>query len=233
MNVGSQLPLDFPYQVDFNLENLIITQSNEAAYKLIETWPIWPNHIAMIVGPKGSGKTHFSTIWKNQANAQLIEDCDLKQAILEASKGYSILLENIDDFLLNETELFHLFNTIKEMQSFNPNISLLMTSKTSPMAWDLSLKDLISRIRLVTYAFLQQPDDKLLEAVLVKLFSDKQIFIKQDIIQYIVMRMERSLLMANILVNEADKLALSEKRKITKALMNQIFSSLEDKKNVD
>ena len=56
---------------------------------------------------------------------------------------------------------------------------------------------------------LGEPDDDLLRRVLVKLFADRQLAVDSAVVDYIVVRMERSLQAANALVDDLDREALA------------------------
>jgi len=57
----------------------------------------------------------------------------------------------------------------------------------------------------------------------VKLFADRQLQVGQDVISYVVPRMERSFAAATDIVDRADKMALAEKKNIGVALMRQVM----------
>ena len=96
--------------------------------------------------------------------------------------------------------------------------NLLITSRTWPGEWRLQLPDLQSRMKLAQLIELHEPDDALLTGVLSKLFSDRQIQVEFPVVQYLVLRMERSLACAQGLVDALDTLSMSHKRAITKPL---------------
>jgi chromosomal replication initiation ATPase DnaA len=64
-------------------------------------------------------------------------------------------------------------------------------------------------------ARLLPPDDNLFLALIAKLFADRQIFPKPEVLQYITRHSERSFSTASHLVDFLDKAALSEGRKIS------------------
>ena len=72
------------------------------------------------------------------------------------------------------------------------------------------------------------PDDSLLAAVLVKLFSDRQLYLSEDVLNYVLPRMERSFAAARDLAEKADKLALIEKRPVSIPLMRRILTTARD-----
>ena len=58
---------------------------------------------------------------------------------------------------------------------------------------EILLVDLRSRVRALPIAQIAPPDEALLRAVLVKLFSDRQLTVEPEVIGYLVVRMERSM----------------------------------------
>src|SRR6202007_2278132 len=102
-----------------------------------------------------------------------------------------------------EALFFHLINVVLQN-----NMWLLMTGRTAPDAWALNTPDLLSRLRLAPVVRLDAPDIELTEAVLFKLFSDRQLQVDPHVISYIALRIERSLGEARKLVDTLDRQAL-------------------------
>lgn len=219
-----QLPLSLSHPTDFYSDDLVVTKSNKSAYELIERWPNWPMPVAVLVGPDGSGKTHFATVWADISKAQEIEPDQLDQAITFIEKGIPVLVEDMDGVDLNEVVFFHLINSVKESHVINPKTTLLITARKGPSNWNVKLDDLASRLRSVTLATLEQPDDELLNAVAFKLFSDRQITVDPSVVEFLVSRSERSLFALGKTVDQIDRLALQRKSKITKALVSEALA---------
>jgi chromosomal replication initiation ATPase DnaA len=118
-----------------------------------------------------------------------------------------------------EEALFHLHNLIL------PAGRLLITARRPPRDWGLHLPDLLSRMQATAIARLDPPDDALLAAVLVKLFTDRQIAVPPTLIPYLIARMERSIAAARDLVAQLDRLALAEGRGVTRQLAAEILDS--------
>ncbi|WP_375692216.1 DnaA regulatory inactivator HdaA [Bartonella sp. AP4SXKL] len=220
----TQLSLNFPYDPIFQFEDLVVTESNRMAFQLIDHWPNWSLPIAVLVGKEGSGKTHFSNIWLQKADAFRIQHNELDQAVTMASLGRSFLIEDIDTGEINETELFHLINSIKQANLDARQATLLMTAQTLPSAWNLMLNDLKSRLNSVMFVEINQPDDALLTAVAFKLFSDRQLIVHPDTVYYLVSRCERSLFSLKRVVDSVDQLALQRKRKITRSVIAEVLN---------
>ena len=100
-----------------------------------------------------------------------------------------------------------------------------MTAKKPPSEWGLSLLDLESRLKSIPCVKIGLPDDRLLEAVFAKHFSDRQLLVSSDVVSYLIPRMERSLSMAQKIVEKIDKVSLSSGRKVTLPLVRQILES--------
>ena len=219
-----QLPLSLSHPTDFYSDDLVVTKSNKSAYELIERWPDWPMPVAVLVGPDGSGKTHFASVWADISKAQKVGPDQLDQAIIFIEKGIPVLLEDMDSVDVNEVVVFHLINSVKESHVINPTTTLLITARKGPSNWNVKLDDLASRLRSVTLATLEQPDDELLNAVAFKLFSDRQITVDPSVVEFLVSRSERSLFALGKTVDQIDRLALQRKSKITKALVSEALS---------
>jgi chromosomal replication initiation ATPase DnaA len=99
------------------------------------------------------------------------------------------------------------------------SLALLLTSRVHPAALALALADLASRLRAATLAELGAIDDPLLRRVLVKLFADRQLAVDPAVVDYLVVRMERSLAAADALVAAVDRSALAAGGRVTRALV--------------
>ena len=70
---------------------------------------------------------------------------------------------------------------------------------------------------------IKPPDDFLLKEVMLKLFKDRQIAVENGVVDYLVVRMERSFEEALRLVNLLDKESLAEKNRITIQLASRVL----------
>ena len=71
---------------------------------------------------------------------------------------------------------------------------------------------------------IKEPDDELLNHLLMKLFLDKQIIIKSDeIISYITKRINRTYLDIYKFVEKVDKFSLEKKRQLTIPLIKELL----------
>ena len=133
--------------------------------------------------------------------------------------GATLVVEDVEADAVPEQPLFHLINSAAEA-----NGSLLVTSRSPAADWQVSLPDLRSRLRMAAPATLTGPDDDLLRKVLVKLFADRQLIVETAVIDYLLVRMERSLGAALLLVDRLDREALASGSRITRSLAAKIPS---------
>lgn len=223
MNLAAQLPLDLGHRPAHGREDFLIAPSNQNAVSWIDRWPEWPAPAVILYGPAACGKTHLSAVWKDRTGAAPVDMTAFTDQNADALSKLAehLVLDHIDPWLGDrnaETILFHLYNILKE-----EGRTMLLTMRMPPSHAEFSIADLASRLRAAPVAQIEPPDDTLLAAVLVKLFSDRQLVIGQDILHYVLPRMERSFAAAYTLVEQADKLALAEKRGISIPLMRRVL----------
>lgn len=219
--MSDQLTFDLPAPPAQGAADFLITPSNQTAMAVIKTWADWPNQKLVLAGAEGTGKTHLAHVWAEASRAEMIRATALGTTVIEALAGGSVVVEDVDQIAGDraaETALFHLHNLVLAEGGW-----LLITAKDAPSRWGVSLPDLRSRMEATTLARLDPPDDMLLSAVLVKLFDDRQISVNANLIDYLLPRMERSLAEAARLVEELDRIALAERRPVTRALATRLF----------
>ena len=132
-----------------------------------------------------------------------------------------VAIEDVPDIRTDDaaqTALFHLHNLLQSAQ-----MPLLMTGAPAPSHWRMSLPDLQSRIDAAGHAALGAPDDSLLAAVLGKLFNDRQVTPRPDVIPYLVTHMERSFDAAGLIVAALDSASLARKKPVTRSLAAELL----------
>ena len=216
-----QLAFDLAHAERYGREGFFVSPANATALAAVGDWANWPGGKLVLAGPPGAGKTHLAHIWAEEAGATRIAARDLETASLR-DLGPRVVVEDAQSAAglpACEEALFHLHNLIL------PTGRLLITAATPPRDWGLALPDLLSRMQAAPLARLEAPDDALLSAVLVKLFSDRQIVVPPNLIPYLVLRMERSIAAARALVAALDARALAGGRAVTRALAAEMLDS--------
>jgi len=214
-----QLALALGHATSFAREDFLAGPTNAAAIGLIDRWPDWPDHLLVLAGPEGSGKSHLAAIWAEAAGARFLAARSLGEANPPAALSTgALVIEDLADGAVDERALFHLINLAREQAAF-----VLVTAQTAPSGWTLRLPDLASRLRALPVVELGQPDDALLRAILVKLFADRQLGVEEDLLAYLTSRMERSVAAARAAVERLDREALRLHRPVTRALAAEVF----------
>lgn len=217
-----QLPLALPVDANLGRDDLVVGDANAVAIELIDQWPDWQTSVLILAGPTGSGKSHLASIWAEKANALIYPITDLASADHMAEEASNFVIEDVSEDRIDETALFHLINSIKEKGGH-----CLITSSSWPQSWNIALPDLASRLRAATLVELREPDDLLLKQTLIKLFADRQIHVERNVVDYLVLRMERSINTARLIVEKLDHLALATGKPITRRMAAKVLEQLE------
>jgi chromosomal replication initiation ATPase DnaA len=214
-----QLALALEHTESFAREDFLRGPCNVSALALIEGWPQWPNRAVVLNGPEGSGKSHLAAIWSEAAGARVMAARALEQADVPRTLATgALVLEDICAGAFDERALLHLLNLAREEDAF-----LLLTARTPPARWRLTVRDLESRVKALPVASLAPPDDSLLRAVLVKLFADRQVAVEETLINYVANRIERSFAAAREVVSRLDAEALRRKRALNRTFAAEIL----------
>ena len=221
--MARQLTFDLPAKTALGRDEFFVSSANSVAVETIENMENWPGRKLLLTGPHGSGKTHLAHVWASDVQATVTSASDLKTEnvaeLLQAN--VRIAVEDIGAIagqVAMEEALFHLHNLV-----IAEGGHLLMTATTPPGAWNFTLPDLASRVQSAGQIALQPADDLLLSVILVKLFADRQLVVKPDVISYLVSRMDRSFDAARQMVLALDLAALTERRAITKPLVTKVL----------
>jgi chromosomal replication initiation ATPase DnaA len=224
-----QLAFDLPLDPRFGREDFLVSPSNEQAYSRIESWPDWGDTVLVLNGPRGSGKSHLAAIWAATAHAWTVEAFEIvPKQVPHLISGGALAIEDIDRADRDEAALFHLLNLAREKRAF-----VLLTCVKPPDQWGLRTADLLSRLRLAPSVSIGAPDDALLKAVLVKLFVDRQWVVDTSVVDYIALRIERSLAKAAEFVAALDREALSRGRRVSRAIAAEILGASQELDDIE
>jgi chromosomal replication initiation ATPase DnaA len=216
-----QLSFDLPAKPALGRDDFFVSPANALAVAMIDVSENWPGGKLVLTGPLGSGKTHLAHVWAEQVGARIVRAADLMaRDVPDLARG-PVAVEDVpeihDDPEAQET-LFHLHNLV-----LAEGHRMLMTGQSAPKLWRMSLPDLQSRVEGTPQVALDPPDDRLLAAVLAKLFSDRQMNPKPDVIPYLVDHMDRSFAAAAAIVAKLDTVSMNEARPVSRALAVRVL----------
>jgi len=218
MNELNQLLLDFGHKKNFNDHDYYVSKSNYFAFNLIDKWPKWEKRILNIWGEKFSGKSHLATIFKSKSKALLINQKNINNESFKKIKLFeSIIIDDFNDNL-NEKLIFSIFNLIDQDNKF-----LLICSERPINEIKFNFSDMISRSKNCLLAEIENPDDDLIFAIILKNFSDRQIKLEKKIIEFIINRIDRSYSKIYEFIYKVDELSLKKKKPINLKTIKEIL----------
>ena len=212
----NQLLLEFDYKQNFKDDDFYVGKSNYHAFELINEWPKWEKNLLNISGEQYSGKTHLINIFLKKFKGVRLESGLLDNEISKKIKPYqNIVLEDVD-LNVDERLIYTLFNLIDQDNKF-----LIITSAIPLPEITFQLDDLRSRTKNCLLAKIENPDDELMFALILKNLSDRQIILDKKLIDFIIKRVERSYGKIFEFIYKIDKISLKKKKPIDFKIINE------------
>ena len=205
----NQQLLKFDLKQNYMSEDFYVNKCNYFAYNLIEKWPKWEKNILNICGEKYCGKTHLSNIFMKKHKAFKIKAKDFNNESFRKFKVFENLI--LEDFNKNIDEklMYTLFNVADQDNKY-----ILINSLVPINELNFNLKDFESRTKNCIFAKIENPDDELMFAILLKNFSDRQINIEKKLIDFIIKHIDRSYGKIYEFVYKIDEISLKKKKSI-------------------
>ena len=157
------LPLDWP--ADPRDDEFLISESNARAVHQLEHWSTWPVMAVLLVGPRKSGRSLLARIFAAKSGGQIIDDAERQP----------------------EATIFHAWNHAQEVRQ-----PLVVVADAPPPEWKIKLPDLRSRLTATPVARIEPPDEDLMRALCERLFLRRGLDARPELIQWLVLRIERS-----------------------------------------
>lgn len=221
-----QLVFDLPVRQALGRRDYLVADCNSDAVAWLDRWPDWPQFGLVLSGPAASGKTHLASVWDAQSGAAWLDGHEIDRLAANASADpAAVILDDLDDLLDarpdRQETVFHLFNRMRASGG-----ALLATAKTPPARWGLGLRDLSSRLNSLPSVSIGAPDDPLLAALIVKRFGDRQVQVSPEVVDFMLLRIDRSFRGVDRVVAAIDQEALAAARPITVPLARRALDQL-------
>jgi chromosomal replication initiation ATPase DnaA len=219
MTSSSQLPLPLPSCPALSRADLIVAPANAPAIGFVDAWPDWPAKSAALHGPAGCGKTHLVSIWRERAGARSVAASEIGH--FDPRPGEAVAIEDVDRAPATPARDAAVFAI------FESGGWTLLTGRSPPSAWACALPDLASRFSAITTLPLREPDEALLTDLARKLFSDRQLFVPDALIEGMLRRLDRAPGAIRDFVAELDCTALAAGKPVSLHMVRSLIAARE------
>ena len=205
----NQQILNFNYEQNFKDQDFYVSKSNEYSFKLLNSWPNWGKNFVNLIGENFSGKSHLINIFLQNFKGIKISADKITNNFFNEIKIYeNVIIEDLIDNI-DENLLFTLINIIEQDNKY-----LIVTSTKPIVEYRFKLKDLNSRSKNFLLSVIEQPEDDLMYALILKNLSDRQILIDKKLIDFIIKRISRSYGKISDFIYKIDEISLKRKKPI-------------------
>lgn len=217
--MSKQEIIQFNEKKIFSKDDYIFDETNKSAFEIINSFPNWQNNLVNLVGPKKSGKSLLLKILEITHSFLYISEKSFQKDNLDTIFKSERLILDMD--VLLEDKVFSIVN------DFYTNKKYLVISSNKPLTnIQFKLKDLSSRFKLFNIIEILNPSDHLIYSLIIKFFSDNQIVIKKELVNFIVKKIDRSYLRVNNFLEKLNNQSIVEKRKIDFKMINKVIDTM-------
>ncbi|MEK7266420.1 MAG: hypothetical protein AAB227_10015 [Pseudomonadota bacterium] len=181
----------------------VVSASNENALKALDAWVESQEYLLVICGPEGAGKTHLA-------------------GILGRELGGVVIVDNIHEGE-SPAEILRLIEKAREEGG-----RIALAGRGDPKEWARGLKDLETRVNAAVRISLNEPDEALLRAVIVKIFNDRQLRATEAIADYAAPRLAKTFAAAQAFVAALDALSIEKGQSIGVKLAREALANLSE-----
>lgn len=210
MSAALQYAFAMPLVPSYAEEDFIVADSNREAHALVTHTALSVGIIA-ISGPRGAGKTHLAHIYARYFDTRFVPHEELGRVTADAILGHAaaLVLEDVERVRADEA----LAQLINEVHARGRR--MLITSGVKLAGLTTERPDLASRLRAAHEVVIRPPDDMLMQALLIKGFADRQVRVGEEVVAYLVRRLERSAPAVAMAVERLDARAMQVRGPIT------------------
>jgi chromosomal replication initiation ATPase DnaA len=182
----------------------VLTETNSHALATLDRWRASGEPLLVITGPPASGKTHLLQILADESGAEVsvIDDAD-------STSDPKALLAAVERARETATRL-------------------AVAGRGDPGGWAQGLRDLQSRLAAATRIDLVEPDDRLLQAVILKLLADRQLRAGPELAAYAAARLPRTCAAAEAFVAALDAASIAQGAPVGLKLARNVLANLSE-----
>ena len=214
-----QLIFKFPFKTSYYEHDFYVSENNFEAYKLLEVYPKWPGKWINLYGPKGCGKTHLTKILSKKTNCLNFNGKNEDDLLGKLDDFECVIIDDFNENI-NEKYFYLLLNETKQL-----NKNVIINSIKPLNEYNLSLKDLRSRLDSFIKLGINLPNDEMLKVIITKYFSDKQTNIDMKALKFIINNVERSYEQVFSFLKKIDETSLSAKKSININLIKRVIDA--------
>lgn len=192
------LPLDWP--ADEADDAFIVSASNEAAVRHLESSARWSVAATILSGPRKSGRSLLARIVARRNGGVLIDDAERH----------------------DEIALFNAWNTAQATRR-----PLVIVADVPPPLWRIGLPDLASRLAATPQVALGAPDEELIGKLVARLLERRGLAAGPDVLAYVAPRIERSHHAVISFVDALDAASLAAHRAVTVPLARAVLQKVD------
>ena len=194
-----QIALPFEWPADEDERDFIISDANRLAVKHLEHWSLWPVMATVLTGPRKSGRSLLGRIFATKSGGRFVDNADSQ----------------------DEEKLFHAWNSAQAEHK-----PLLLAADLPPAKWRIRLPDLRSRLLASPHIAIEEPDPLLMAGLIEKLLHARGLAAPQEVIRYVVPRIERSYIGVGRIVDALDEIALARRRAVSLKVAREALATM-------
>ncbi len=191
-------------------EDFVVAESNAAAIELLLRWSAAAEPLLVVAGPAGSGKTHLLNILAEISGAAGAEGPSRPMIVDDAHR-------------LAPRALLALVEGARETGE-----RLAIAGAGDPLGWAQGLRDLETRLGAGARIDLVEPDEALLQSVILKLLRDRQLRARRELAAYATARLPKTFSAARTFVEAIDAASIAQGAPVGLRLARTVIANLSE-----
>ncbi len=208
--MGEPSQIALPLSARGGAQRIVVGDANAAAIEALQHPDRWPFHVAVLTGPRRSGKSLLGR-WAQGLHGEALEVIDDAEA-------------------LDETALFHRWNAVQQggMRASGNGAggALLLIASAGTEGWRIALPDLASRIGGSLQLEIGAPDDEMAADLILAHAEARGLSLPDGAADYLVPRTTRSFAAIEALVAAIDRISLERQTPATMSVWRAALEAL-------